>query len=972
MNTDGHGCVQSGGLVHLCSSVFIRGEFLSAAVASLNASIRVPLFVCFVAFVAFVVSSPLANAGETKMKTASAFYPKKLVQQARAAAIQKNIVRAAEPWRKMSNDHLWSLMFGNTIKRSWMVWSNGHCPACGKSVPMYTWKMDAIRRPWKVWCPHCKEVFPKNDFAAFYRSGLDEHGVFDPKKADRKLLFNTEHPDPKDPLHKWGVDDGEGFVWKRHRWRFIGAYLIYGQWKHAVLGGIKALSAAYVVTGDPVCARKAGILLDRVADLYPTFDFRREGVLYEGQGARGYVSTWHDACEEVRELALCYDRVFEGIRGDKELIAFLAKKAKQFRLPNAKATFADVQRNIEQRILRDTVRNRHKIRSNRPRTSVALLVINAVLGWPDNREAVLRSLDSIVRGHTRVDGVTGEKGLAGYSTIGPRSLALIIERFASMEPALLADLFKRRPDLRQTWRFHIDTWCLGQYYPQSGDTGAFAMKSPVYRGVDFARQGRGGVRGDLLEPSRFAFLWRLYEETRDPAYVQVMYLANGRKTDGLPHDIFAKDPAAFEKKAAAVINEHGTTIQLGSVNKRAWHLAILRSGKGVGRRALWLDYDSKHGNHSHYDGMNLGLFAKGLDLMPDLGYPPVQFGGWGGSRFSWYVSSASHNTVVVNGRSHSGVGKTTLWADGEGFRAIRASAPGMAGSKQFERTAALIDVSDRDFYVLDVFRVVGGVDHAKFFHSYFGEVTTDGLALKSAKKYGYGTLMSNFKTDPAPKPGWSVDWKIDDHYDYLPKDAVTHLRYADLTTGAAASVCKGWVMAGSYNSSEQKWIPRVMVRRTAAKAPLASTFVAVIEPYNKKDNITGIKRLTLETVKGALYPDANVAAEVSLADGRKDLLIAADVENPMKLKPSKGLNHVMVQKDWRLKTDAELCLIRRGKTGKVERVALCAGRSLHVGGFKLKLKQKAGYIEAAVVKGKAAVTAGDPACIETLSVGDKQ
>ena len=30
--------------------------------------------------------------------------------------------------------------------------------------------------------------------------------------------------------------------------------------------------------------------------------------------------------------------------------------------------------------------------------------------------------------------------------------------------------------------------------------------------------------------------------------------------------------------------------------------------------------------------MNLGLFARGLDLMPDLGYPPVQFGGWDSPR----------------------------------------------------------------------------------------------------------------------------------------------------------------------------------------------------------------------------------------------------------------------------------------------------------------------------------------------------
>ncbi len=102
---------------------------------------------------------------------------------------------------------------------------------------MYEWIADALGQPWKMRCPHCRELFPKNDFLKFYRSGLNEQNVFDPKRADRFLLFNLEHPDPADPLHKFGVDDGEGYVEGGKRWRFIGAYLIYGQWKQAIVAG---------------------------------------------------------------------------------------------------------------------------------------------------------------------------------------------------------------------------------------------------------------------------------------------------------------------------------------------------------------------------------------------------------------------------------------------------------------------------------------------------------------------------------------------------------------------------------------------------------------------------------------------------------------------------------------------------------------------------------------------------------------
>src|SRR5688572_15476085 len=231
----------------------------------------------------------------------SAFYPPHVLERVRANAentdwgrdIKRRAIDAAGPWRKMSDEQIWKLVFGATIPRSWHVFSNGHCPACRKSVPMYDWKIDAIKHPWKVCCPHCRELFPKNDFAKFHESGVDEHGIFDPKKADRSLLFNAEHPDESDPKRKFGVDDGEGYVEAdRKRWRFIQAYLVYGQWKQSVQGGVKRLTAAYILTGDRDYAHKAGVLLDRIADVYPTFDFKTQGILYESVRGDGYVSVW--------------------------------------------------------------------------------------------------------------------------------------------------------------------------------------------------------------------------------------------------------------------------------------------------------------------------------------------------------------------------------------------------------------------------------------------------------------------------------------------------------------------------------------------------------------------------------------------------------------------------------------------------------------------------------------------------------
>ncbi|MCX6376509.1 MAG: hypothetical protein NTU88_10835, partial [Armatimonadetes bacterium] len=426
-------------------------------------------------------------------KEAGVFYPKPLIEKGRAniakypwaAGQKKLIIEAAKPWMKLSDDEVWGLMFGPTIHRSWMVLSDGCCPACGKPVPMYNWLTDAMKRPWKVQCPECKEFFPKNDLAAFYRSGLDERGIFDPKRADRSLLFNTEHADPKDALHGFGVDDGEGYVQGEKRWRFISAYLIYGQWKQAVLGGIRNLASAYVVSGDVKYAHKAAILLDRVADLYPAFDFNTQADLYDGRNqGNGYVSVWHDACEEARELAMGYDMVFDGIKDDRQLVEFLSRQAAEHKIENPKSSFADIQRNIEERVFLDTLKNIPKISSNYPRTEIAKIVLNATLGRRDEVRAIL---DPMLEQATAVDGVTGEKGMVDYTAHVIRGVANLLGQFSRIEPSFLRDTVKRHPRIHDMFRFHIDTWCIGKYYPNVGDSGWFGSPQTEYRAVEFAK-----------------------------------------------------------------------------------------------------------------------------------------------------------------------------------------------------------------------------------------------------------------------------------------------------------------------------------------------------------------------------------------------------------------------------------------------------------------------------------------------------
>lgn len=884
-----------------------------------------------------------AEAPKAPVKTTSIFVPAAMVEKARAnaakypwaASIQKQTVSLAEPWMKLSDDELWDLMFGATIPRSWMVWSNGFCPSCKESVPMYNWKMDAFGHPWKTRCPHCKELFPKNDFKAFYDSGLDEHGVFDPKLADRSLLYNTEHPDPSDPLHKFGVDDGTGYVSGENKWRFIGAYLIYGQWKQAIVNGIGALGDAYSVTGDPVYAHKAAIMLDRVADLYPTFDFMAQAEVYEKHDAHGYVSTWHDACSETRTMATRYDQIFDAIKNDRELARFLAVKAKRYKLDNQKSTFADIQRNIEDRILRDSLTNRKKVESNYPQTDLNVAMFKTILEWPASKAEVHKLLGAIIDTGTQADGVSGEKGLCCYAALAVRTMADMLEQFSRVEPDFLTEAFKQHPKLLQTWQFWIDTWCLQAYYPNVGDSTTFALPFP-FEGISFSKDT--GV-----QPSGFTFLNHLYQITGNPAYMQLMYIGNGNTVENLPHDIFADDPSELQKKTQEVVDREGLSLKMTSANKQEWHLALLRNGGKDSARVMWLDYDSTE-RHRHMDCMNLGLYAYGIDLMADFGYPPVQYGGWTAPKARWYTLPSAHNTVVIDAANQPAVdGKTTLWADGKQFQVIRASAPEIAG-KQFERTAAMVTTSPSDFYILDLFRVIGGQDHAKFMHTQNAALTSSGLTLSPGEDYGHGSFFRNTQTDTGPQPGWSVDWAIDDQHKRAVPGPDVHVKYTDLTPDARVSTCEAWVSLGVITNKEA-WIPEIIVRRESDTEPLASTFVAVIEPYYKHSSMTAIRRLPLESPKGDAYPESSLAVEVTLADGRRDVLIAADVENPLGLTPSLTSDGALVQKETGITLTGEMCMVRFGRDGKVEHIALCKADSVTVAGCKYEMPKGADFVE---------------------------
>lgn len=303
---------------------------------------------------------------------------------------------------------------------------------------------------------------------------------------------------------------------------------------------------------------------------------------------------------------------------------------------------------------------------------------------------------------------------------------------------------------------------------------------------------------------------------------------------------------------------------------------------------------------------------------------------------------------------------------GKNVQGIRVSGADLYQSpvlQQYERTVVLVDVTEKDSYVLDVFRVVGGSDHVKLTHGYFGELTADCL-LQQPCELGFDAQISEVRCDIAPVPGWQATWNVRDDYHYLPPQADIRLHYFDATHKAMAGTAKTWIAFG-FNSDQTAEIPSLLVRRQSTQPGLRSCFVDVIEPCEKTNAVKTIRRLEPLTSDQTAYSDMNMALCVSLQNGEQDWIIAMDVENPANEWPSFAKNRLATVPQWQLTTDAEFCLLRKNPAGQIKKIALAHGTFLTCGDFALHAEAGSAFLELDVRDSELAIASGDAKMVKS-------
>lgn len=774
------------------------------------------------------------------------------------------------------------------------------------SVPMdlsggwgskFYYHIDPFRHPWKIQCRGSGEWYPKNDFASYFRSGLDADGNFRPGQGDPKFL-KSEGP----PGTETWVDDGLGADVGDHTFLFA-AHYAFRVWQQAI-DVVLDLADLYTLTGDPNAAHKAGVLLARMAAVYPEMSYA--GIPFDNNEPRsGGVQDYIWECMTAERLSLGYDRIFDHLVGDQALADFVASKE----TPGRAMTPRQVAGGIENNLLRQfaaRIKDRHIIGNmgmhQSAMAAVAIALDNGtetteLLDWlftPEGGKLPAVLIDEMSR-----DGRGVEAGL-GYSLIIPREFFKLGRLLAAYPAYPQSDLLQRFPKFRN----------------------ALAAGERVRLNIgSTANVGDGGAAMGVSEwgiPVPVEMALEGFLRDREPENIRELFFATLGNPVRLPRDIYAAEPEENLAPAIDALEEiqaryADPAARVGpSFVSGGYGLAALQA-PGDNPRTLAVNFGPMGWGHGHGDRLGLHLFSHGVQMATDLGYPTLADSN--PERMGWTSHIASHNTVMVDDkqiglwsnfsgkmRLFAGVGPVRVMdIDGGSERTLRGGghsntvfAPAKWEARRpypqvstYRRCVVMVDTGETDSYYLDLFWVRGGRVHRLVQNGGGPAATSDWPVWKKQTK---GTLAGGSvpfgEMDPASswtnqgsglswlreveratpdRPFW-VDWKIVEMNRPMPEDFEAHLRVHNLTPLNEAALATGITPRTAGNLRELRYLVRTV------KGVKETQFVSVLEPYGREPFIKSVRVLESTPPEGQF----GAAVEVTLNDGRVDRVFVTE------------------------------------------------------------------------------------------------
>jgi len=610
---------------------------------------------------------------------------------------------------ELSEQELWDFVPPPEQIRAINVCIAHDCPICGDEITRkaghYPWIMNR-ERPFKLKCPVCKRWFPENDFEP----------------------WNTEGVPGKPETGERIVDKGLGWVGPDgRRYYFVPYYIFWQRWCRDILSGMSALGRAYLLTDEPVYARKCAVMMAKLASEYERFDYGSQAY-HEGRwpaGLKGRISDRIWTTGNDSTIALAYDAIYPALRTDAELLAFLKTKG-------IEAPAALIEKKMLQVMVNDVYTEAAAGNMGMHQKTLAHLAIVLDNDDPEKGPTTQQMRDWIMAGPGRVedllwngfwrDGLGSESSPSYASSWCGNFYAL-----AEMLPKIGVDIWSN-PKMKRMADIGLDMTVAGKFCPDIGDSGGLKGSGPI------------GVRASLQGPA--------FAHYKDPRHAKALLRMGATWTDLFTEGF---DPEEVKRAAAGDVDMGWRTRNIGG-----YGLAVLESGGEGQRRAATMYYGYAGGGHGHHDRLTIEMWAYGRPVLPDDGYPfpftRPNFYNWRG------LNTFKHYCVVVDQTTqrtvHAGA-LNTLAASPE-IQLMDASAEIAYDSmvSLYRRTTALIDVSIQDSYLLDIFRVRGGQQHDWCFHGPpFPEYSVTGVPLGPVQEKG---TLAGENVAFGAKPGTTV------------------------------------------------------------------------------------------------------------------------------------------------------------------------------------------------------------------------
>ena len=295
------------------------------------------------------------------------------------------------------------------------------------------------------------------------------------------------------------------------------------------------------------------------------------------------------------------------------------------------------------------------------------------------------------------------------------------------------------PNLRRAFDGFADMIILDKYTHFFGDSGSIKNTGLT-------------LRTGLLEEA-----FKHYQTPKVARYLSQAYdlYGSGRSTSIENEFNTYEQPKAEEVKSLAV-KAKAPKSTLAPVKG----YAIMRTGAGDDRAALFFDYGYAHAAHSHADRLNINIFALDREFIPEMGYPEYM-DSIQPSPGGWTTHTVSHVTVEVNEkRQLEGVfGDLHGFVHGDGIKYVDASCEDAYVHEDvdlYRRSLAFIDIPG-GAYLVDIFRVRGGEQHDYLFHGPAVDVELENVSMTKPRM---GTLAGE-----DVEFGWKPDNVLPYHVD---------------------------------------------------------------------------------------------------------------------------------------------------------------------------------------------------------------